>query len=1001
MRPQRLWLTAFGPFAETVEVDFDTLSTFGVFRIHGDTGAGKTTLLDGMTFALFGNVTGSRLAGGLRSQHAEPTTEASAALEFSAQGHDWRITRKPPQMRASKRGGGFKEDKYQSATLLRRDKNQWVPVSTNVTEVNTEIKRLVGLDHQQFTQVVVLPQGEFQRALRATSNERMELLRTLFGTERFDVYAQRLKERAAALKLRRDESRLRLSEIDASARRRAEDLGFADLAPEEIRADSDLAPLALAIQSEVASTKESIEGLDARDAAAREQLDALNLAAQLHERRVGAMRKLALLEESKDEVEAMRAEWEAANRVAPAVPAIERVRATRRRASVVVNALEDAQRRFVAADVDASLTRIATSGVSWSEADAAVDGVSQRLAECDREIERLTEIANHLKDALDNEQAAENVAASIETIAGDIAQIQGERSGIEVRLVEARRLAAKLDALSESLREADGRLVAAGELAEAQSNAAALNDALVEALREETEARTHHMTLVERRIANMAGELAAGLAPGDACVVCGATEHPSLAARADVVDPAEIEAAAEHASRLASGTERARKTLATANDTIAALRAKAGDAAADPEAAEQLRDEIAAQLGESRSGAAEVDKAQKRLDSLGQKAEQLSARLDALKTDHMRLVATASACRKQLERLGGDQTCVQKMRETTELRASLVRLVDEGRRLVEAVRSVEQLQAALAADEAHLAEIAADIGISDVDEIARMVRNEASMKALRERFEDWDRRYAAAKETLADPMVATAVDAPDMTAVKREIDSINAAKHRASERVGQLRSAQREVERLRAQLGDYERNSRAVETAYERAARLSDICNGAASSRNRMSLERYVLAAHLEEIARVASRRLQAMTEGRYSLRHSDAGAARNAASGLGLLVKDAHTGQEREVSTLSGGETFLASLALALGLSDVVQQHAGGVRMDVLFVDEGFGSLDPNKLELALAHLDQVRAGGRVVGIISHVGDLKERIPAGLEVIPGSRGSRVRAAGAPSAAAV
>jgi exonuclease SbcC len=259
---------------------------------------------------------------------------------------------------------------------------------------------------------------------------------------------------------------------------------------------------------------------------------------------------------------------------------------------------------------------------------------------------------------------------------------------------------------------------------------------------------------------------------------------------------------------------------------------------------------------------------------------------------------------------------------------------------------------------------------------------------LRGRITAYDEDRRAARQQLVD--LGPAEDPPDLARLRTVCQELDHAVGAAHRRHGVLSGAAEELSRLAAQYADESRRLGPALEESDRLRHLADVCSGTGNPL-RMSLERYVLASYLEEITEAASVRLLAMTGGRYALRHSDARVKGGGASGLGIIVSDAYTGTERDPSTLSGGETFQASLALALGVADVVGRHAGGVHLDTLFVDEGFGALDAEALEQALAELDRLREGGRLVGIISHVGTLRERITAGIEVVRTANGSNAR----------
>ncbi len=273
---------------------------------------------------------------------------------------------------------------------------------------------------------------------------------------------------------------------------------------------------------------------------------------------------------------------------------------------------------------------------------------------------------------------------------------------------------------------------------------------------------------------------------------------------------------------------------------------------------------------------------------------------------------------------------------------------------------------------------------------AAALQEESWRRKLVERIAAYEAAVIEQRNLLAAPDLADLPEArPDTSAAGEAVARLDAARTGAVERHSEARAAQREITRLTA---EHRAGVAALAAKQERAERLSAVanrCQGKAAPY--ISLQRWVLSAYLADICGYANQRLTLMTSGRYQLRLTDEGGHGGRNAGLGLRVLDAYTGEEREVSSLSGGETFQASLALALGVADTVQAHAGGVPLEALFIDEGFGSLDPDNLQLAMDELDRLREGGRMIGLISHVGALRERIRGGIEVIAGERGSSLR----------
>ncbi|MGH8898760.1 MAG: SbcC/MukB-like Walker B domain-containing protein, partial [Egibacteraceae bacterium] len=649
-------------------------------------------------------------------------------------------------------------------------------------------------------------------------------------------------------------------------------------------------------------------------------------------------------------------------------------------------ALRDASGRCRTAD--APVAEAAARLPAALEGDLALDrlhrlaALTERLAQDAREAQAAAEHADAKRGAAREHRAAADL------LDAQASRLDDEVAGVAAQRDEAKAAAASLDQLSERV----ARLTAA---ADAAAEIPALDAAYAEALAAERAAAEAyqkalrvHTDLLQRRIDGMAAELAASLAEGEACPVCGSVEHPAPAAfTASPVEAAEIRAAEAVAAGLRVAADAGQQARREASDALAEARARAGgtdpaEARADAAAAErefaavvalatdladlQARvDELAAEASVARKAAAERIAEAAGADSAAQAAEAQAAEVAARVTAALGPDADAEVAAADL--------------------AGLIDLLTALREAQDAEHAAEIERAGAAR---RLADLLAAQGFGSADEVRVALDGRAEWPAWRALITEHDRRRVGALAALEDPALVDLPGAPpDVDAARAACEAAEKAADAAIARhsiVWRVAAdltllAERHAESLLA-LGP-------VRVDAERIRRLAAVCDGS-GNQARMSLKRYVLAAYLEEITEAASERLAAMTDGRYRLRHSDERARHGAASGLSVVVGDAWTGVEREVGSLSGGETFQAALAFALGLADVVQRHAGGVHLDTLFIDEGFGSLDSDALEQAMAELDRLREGGRLVGVISHVAALRERISAGIRVTRTPTGS-------------
>ena len=997
MRPRLLELTAFGPYAGTVRIDFGDLGGDGLFLVHGPTGAGKTSILDAMTYALYGGVTGTRRADRLRSDHADPHTTTSVALEFTLRGRDYRVTRTPAHQRAKKSGRGVTQQKPK-ATLAVRAGGGWDPIADGVEDVGMTVVDLLGLRREQFTQVVVLPQGDFARALQADGHERRRLLSSLFRTSRFEDYTQALTARARAAEA---------AAADLGRRRHAwreQAAGRWQLLHDDTLDPSVATPVELA---ERAGTVASVAAAEVEAAAAAERhcsemLSAARLATDRWQRVSAATATMAQLEGAADEIAQQRGRLAAAERADPITGCLQA-------AAAAAGRLADSQEAF-----DVAAASLGTITTATPQVDAAVGAAraASEQAEPDAAVlqaarDDATAAAVRLRAAAGRHAAwqaatdearaqrrrAEHQREAAAQATATAATLRSDSEGLHSRRKAATAAAQGLAAL----RAEHAALQRAAEAAaRAQQLARELDDAesaLLGAKHRWNAALDDHRALLEQRIDGMAAELAAALVEGEPCTVCGSDTHPSpAAAAADAVSVERLAAAHDAAEAARLDAEAMDAVVGQVRAALAAARATV--------AAVDLRDaqDLAVALTGAAAALATAAALAADQDWLDAESEAVAAAVE----DQIAAAAAASAAA-----VAADEAAARAERTARQLRADLDTELGPDSDPAAALSAAQDAAAALEtlrAAAADLAQCRRDATTADgqlqamlerydfasPDAAAAALLDPSQRAQLAEELRTLDDRRAAAQAVLDEVGTDLAQGPPDLEAIAAAAIAAHQDLAAAQLRLGVVGQAAADLERLAQQWTETQDQLRAAEADADRLRRLADVCSGTGNE-HRMSLERYVLAAYFEEVAEAASQRLQAMSDGRYTLRHSDERVRGGGASGLSITVFDAYTGLQREAGTLSGGETFMASLALALAVAEVVQRHAGGVHLDTLFIDEGFGSLDADSLEQAMAELDQLRAGGRLVGVISHVPALRERIPTGIAVTKTASGSDAR----------
>ena len=1019
MRPRKLEVQAFGPFAGAETVDFDRLAEGGLFLIHGETGAGKTSLVDAMCYALFGSVPGVRTVDDLRSDHAASAgSETSVAFEFGLRGDDWRVVRTPPHQRPKKRGPGLTLQRPK-ACLLRRSGVDWEPVADGVEEVGELIHDLLGLTAKQFQQVVVLPQGEFQNALRADAVDRGRLLSSLFQTGRFARYTDTLVERARALEAGVAAASSQLATLRDLAYQRSAAVGLPGPARDgtegdgaagvdggsprpavHLEARARLAAFVPALMNETESAARSRRNAVDELSRMRQAHQSAVLAAERWERRRRAEATLAERAAAAPAVATMAEELDAAERAEPLAYVLTTLRSAEDRLNAATDARMAAQRpaASMAGRLGAGLEDVSLVLATWLRgvvpSEAAVAEAAAEIRRAIPALEQAAATAAELIELRDRAAAARQAARRLvrEADRFDERAVEAGRreAAAQDRCDRARQAAAELIGVEAERAQLAAAVGAAERLAGAQDAFAELSWRASEAADEARRSADAHRCLLERRIADIAGSLAASLRPGEPCHVCGSAAHPRPApATGSAISDQQIRTAEEQAAFAVEQASRLHDQLEVAREHRDRLRVDAGPAGNDLDAAQRQLAALDVRAASLRADVAAGAGAESALDEAAVRIADASRR--AIDARVAAATESASAARDEAELTtrmqaspaGPEDDADAALRECRRL----LEVLDDLRRQLDAEASARERYEGWALELSRQAMVRQ---FPSVEEALAAIRPADEVERLRSTIRSHEAAVAAATSQLADPDLAGASTPPDLDRLSSEMAALAEAADRAVARHEQLVAARDDVAALVAQHDELAVTLEDQQVDADRVRRLADVCSGTGNPM-KMSLERYVLAARLEEITTVASERFRSMSEGRYTLRHSDARVKGNAASGLSIVVHDSWTGAVRDVRTLSGGETFQASLAYALAVADVVQQHAGGIHIDALFVDEGFGSLHSDALEQAMAELDRLRAGGRLVGVISHVTALHERITTGIEVVKAQTGSRVR----------
>lgn len=1079
MRPLTLAMSAFGPYADEVSVDFTLLGDAGLYLVCGDTGAGKTTLFDAIAFALFGEPSGDdRPTKTLRSDFADPGTPTFVELEFAYRGQRYRVRRSPEYERPKKHGEGTVKQRAEAELLLPGQ-----PPVTGVKQVTAAVVELLGIERDQFAQIVMIAQGDFRRLLSSTTAQRGEIFRRLFGTDAYrrfaevlearrrELHAQGGRLRDSVLMLLRQasfaEGDPRAGQADDWVRRDAVDVQAVTALLEGALAEDRARQRRLREQADETARKSgelsrSLERAEAQERLRGQLADVDRRLAELDGRRP-ALAETLDVQHGRDPRRAELAELIAVERrqlerygeLETARAELDRARTAERQAAQAAEEAEARVRRVDERLADARRTAEGAAGAEVDlaraqaderEAGAALEAVRRQADLHGRLASRRAELAGFERDIAARTELLEELGRTMEKAEAARAEARAQEEALRdapERLEQAR--SAELAARG-TIERASADLARLKELREAFSAAQKVHARTEQDYREAADsfaaAQDAFRALQLRYLDGQAGVLSRHLEDGKPCPVCGSTEHPHPAAACDdVPERKDVERAASDAERARTAAQQASAAAASAASVAEERRCAVEGFVASSGDEERLQKACEAgdrALDEARRLRARAERDQEALEAaraalgraenaIEQARRDRQAAQDGLadaQADRARSEAEAQAL---LEQVGGTsaEEAAHALEDAEERRAQAHR---ETERAAECAAALERAQADTArlesdrralvdelgrlADERHAAELDAAGRAERVETLAGGLAHDCKEEALtalatlEAELDDLNAALERAKQDLAEHDRSTARlaaerdalagqvasgDAPDVDGLRAQLAACNAQaddlRARQEELAARIAANAKAVEGVAA----VDRNLREVEESYSEVAALADTARGHIRGKEQVSFETYVQAMYFDQVLAAANVRLGAMTGGRYELARRREGSARNIQTGLDLDVLDNYTGKPRDARSLSGGESFKASLSLALGLSDVVQAHAGGIQLDTMFIDEGFGSLDQESLQLAVRTLVELSGNDKLVGIISHVDELKEGIDRKIVVERGRGGSTLR----------
>ena len=1037
MRPLKLTMQAFGPYAGAEEIDFTKLDNRTMFVISGKTGSGKTTIFDGISYAIYGKASGEDRNGqDLRSQFAKDDILTEVSLLFTLRNKTYHIIRSPQQEKRKERGEGYRTINATAELYVIDHKGNSQLIAANVRDVDEKIKEIMIIDSNQFRQILMIPQGEFRKLLTSESKEKEVILQRLFHTQIYKRIEEKLKESASELK----------KSVEKQVENRNHELrqihsiyndelkGFLESGSEN---DILIMPLLL---DEVSTMTHELEGLAHKLKEKKEERD-------------GLQQKLY---DAEAIVKQMKARDDLAKRN---------------------KELAGEQERFIQIEKEIKLAHKAALLAHQEEIchhlKKELDGTNLELVALRTKVGSLEVLLNELEVSLNQEKNREDerraVAEEISRLQNmksdvySLADVQQEFDQLEKTInmnkLKKRELEEKLNTLDSRVKE----LVEEKKIIEQAQLSFVENAHKLEKMNEEIERINKYVDyntrlekascffekkkqnleketarladakvlvdhLEQKWIHGQASLIASQLQDGESCPVCGSKDHPQPAFTSETIpDENDLKAAKHQLVQLEKEKASAESAFFEAQSMLRSLK--------------ETVDDLLLELQKHRP-----ELMVKNLPIIGSKIKSECSELASLQSVLKKKVDRRNRCMKELEEAEDLkeqnnlllQKLIEQMNDSviefTEKKTNLTRMFDSVPEGLRSISSYEKrLQQVMALQEELLQrlenaqkvyqttkdEFLAEKAKSEtvekqaehLTEKLKLERAAFLIKMKEQGFETYSLYHDAKKNEQQVREMETAlknyyeevrsvrdryeelctvlkdIEKPELEKLEESLTEIDNLMNSLQDDYTNLYMKKRDNEEITNKVNSINEQLKSLEERYKVIGELFDISRG--QNTYRITFERFVLAAFLDDILQEANGRLRKMTNGRFEMIRKTDRSKGNIQSGLELLVFDQYTGKERHVKTLSGGESFKAALALALGLADVVQAYAGGVSLETMFIDEGFGTLDPESLDQAIEALIDIQSSGRLVGIISHVPELKERIDARLEVTATQSGSK------------
>jgi len=1008
MKPLDLTLKAFGPYANNVTIDFSQLDEHRLFLIHGPTGSGKSTIFDAMCYALYGVTSGIRDGKEMRSKYVANDTETEVVFHFQIGEEVYHIERRPGYLKE-----GNKTETPTKAVFYKlngRKKPAHDPV-TKISEVNERVKDLLGFDDKQFVQLVMLPQGEFRRLLLANTDEREQILSRLFRT---DIY-QRITDYLVEMGR---EKRRKYMEIKQSI--------LTLLQSREVDEKSELKTQKGEKKKLLEELQEQLPALEKNyKSAVKKKEEAEQIKQQFDELKklkvvLGEHQKQSDVIEKKDEglkkaekAELFRSpvkEWK---------QIVEKEKSKKKQ-------LQDEQKELT--NITEKLTHSEKELAKLEDDKKKIDGLRERKIK----LEQSRHIFEEYDDLKEKRENSETEYKKLNSKKNDhekaIKDAEKELNAIEEKLPEVQEKAQRTAVYEHQVEEYEKFARLREDLRKHRSKHDKLEKEQKEGFEElqkagnnrDEKARLFSET-DQRWRKGQAALLAIELEEGEPCPVCGSTEHPHPAHSEEqpVTNVVYDEVKAEKESAEQNYQEKKEAYEALQNDiketdlNILHVKEQLGEVAELTDLAFQKQyDQINQNLGDARKAEKEGNKLNDRKMKLRNDHEEKSEELIALQNQLNEKKSSLDSIKGQIDQLKtsipegitSGKDLYEKLQKAEKMIRDFEEKLSDTREKLDKLRQDEAAQkrametskndlSALHQDvqkrETKLLEEIRKAGFLDIENMQEALLTNNQKEERKKSVEDWNNRLIELKSAVKEShKKVEGKEEPDLVSVYAELDKQEKAFNDLKDQIARQDENIKALNKIMAQIEQKEKELNELQEESGVYLKLADLANG--RNQNNQKFQTFVLSVFLDEVTLQANQRLSNMSQDRYELVRSENIQDGRRKAGLDLDVFDNYTGDLRSVRTLSGGEMFITSLALALGLADVAARHSGGLKMDAIFIDEGFGSLDSETLDLAIRTLMNLKEDGRMVGIISHVDELKERIDTRLEIVKKRDGSQI-----------